>query len=159
MGLYMAFMLLDDDEASRVGVMTGWQNVALDANRAHLITLLAGRAGHAPKPRFREVFPDLKVLTLAVDATSRGKTRFRTSVWPGENGTSLKVVERRSEELDRVLETLEEVLQLEYPELKPDCVELARVKRKRFIRGDVRYGFRKTCSLLGVRPPSIFMRL
>jgi len=160
MGLYMAFMLLDDDQTNRAGVMTGWHNIALDADRAHLITLLAGRAGHAPKPRFREIFPDLKVLTLAVDTTKKGKTRFRTSVWPGENGTSLKVVESTSDELARVLEPMAQFLVMEYPGLDLDtCVQLARVRRKRFIRGDVRYGFRKTCAFMGVRPPGVFMRL
>jgi hypothetical protein len=159
MGLYMAFMLLDQDETCCAGVMSGWRNVALDADRAHLITLLAGRQGHAPEPRFHEVFPDLKLLTLAVDATKRGRTRFRTSVWPGENGTSLKVVEEQGDELATIVQPMAHFLLAEYPGIPMDCVELAQVRRKRFIRGDVRYGLRKTCSLFGVRPPAFFMRL
>jgi hypothetical protein len=159
MGLYMAFMLLEQDSASLVGVMSGWQNVALDADRAHLITLLAGRQGHARQPRFREVFPNLKMMTLAVDATKRGRTRFRTSVWPGENGTSLKVVGGRSRELAAIVEPIAQFLLCDFPRLPLDCVNLAEVKRKRFIRGDMRYGLRKTCSILGIRPPAFLMRL
>jgi hypothetical protein len=33
------------------------------------------------------------------------------------------------------------------------------VKRKTFIRGDIRYGFRKTCSFFGLRPRGVFRRL
>lgn len=159
MGLYMAFMLLEEDSDNLVGVMSGWQNVAMDADRAHLVTLLAGRQGHAQQPRFREVFPNLKKMTLAVDATKRGRTRFRTSVWPGENGTSLKAVGRQSTRLTSIVEPIAQFLHCDFPRLPDDCVNLAEVKRKRFIRGDMRYGLRKTCSLLGVRPPAFLMRL
>ena len=159
MGLYMAFMLLDMDETNCMGVMSGWQNVALDADRAHLITLLAGRQGHARQPRFREVFPDLKTLTLAIDTTKRGRTRFRTSVWPGENGTSLKPLGLPDADMTSILEPMEAFIQADYSEAPLDCVDVAQVKRKRFIRGDMRYGLRKTCSILGVRPPAFLMRL
>lgn len=159
MGLYMAFMLLDVDETTCMGIMSGWQNVALDADRAHLITLLAGRQGHARQPRFREVFPDLKTLTLAVDTTKRGRTRFRTSVWPGENGTSLKPVSVPSMEMITIVEPMAQFILTDYPGVPLDCVEVAQVKRKRFIRGDMRYGLRKTCSILGIRPPACLMRL
>lgn len=126
--------------------MAGWRNIAFDADRAHLITLLAGRQGHASQPRFREVFPDLRVLTLAVDVTRKGRTRFRTSVWPGENGTSLRLVGSKRTEMISVLEPMAQSLLSDFPGLDLECVELARVIRKRFIRGDMRYGIRKTCA-------------
>lgn len=159
MGLYMAFMLLDEDQGSHLGVMSGWRYVALDSERAHLITVLAGRHGHVERPRFHEVFPDLKKLSLVIDMTKQGRKRFRTSVWPGENGTRLKPLKKYDHELVSLLEPMTRYIVEEYPHLHPLCVELARVKRKRFIRGDVRYGLRKTCSILGIRPPSFFMRL
>lgn len=159
MGLYMAFMLLDVDETNCMGVMSGWQNVALDADRAHLITILAGRQGHARQPRFREVFPSLKRLTLAIDTTKRGRTRFRTSVWPGENGTSLKYVNMELADINSIIEPMVQFISTDCPGVPLDCVEVAQVKRKRFIRGDMRYGLRKTCSILGVRPPAFLMRL
>ena len=159
MGLYMAFMLLDTDETNDMGEMSGWRNVALDADRAHLITLLAGRQGHAPQPRLHEVFPDLETLTLAIDTTKRGRTRFRTSVWPGENGTSLKPLSFLEADMTSILEPMEEFIRADYSETGLDCVDVAQVKRKRFIRGDMRYGVRKTCSILGIRPPAFLMRL
>ncbi|KAH8594404.1 hypothetical protein B0O99DRAFT_595343 [Bisporella sp. PMI_857] len=177
MGLYMAFMLLETelelDSPLGRGVMKGWQNVALDADRAHLLDLLAGHHGHPPSPRLREVFPDLKKFTIALDFTRKGKTRFRTSVWPGENGTSLQVLAGNPEILDRLLLPIVQFTKMQYGKKGDDMddgesegedediptVEVATVKRKRFLRGDIRYGFRKTCSFLHVRPPGIFMRL
>lgn len=38
-------------------------------------------------------------------------------------------------------------------------VLLAKVKRKRYLRGDVRYVFRKTCGFLHLTPRGVFMRL
>jgi hypothetical protein len=121
MGLYMAFMLLDVDETNCMGVMSSWQNVALDADRAHLITILAGRQGHARRPRFREVFPNLKRLTLAIDTTKRGRTRFRTSVWPGENGTSLKYVDMELAEMTSIVEPMSQFICTDYPGLRGGC--------------------------------------
>lgn len=159
MGLYMAFILLDMDETNCAGVMSGWQNVAMDADRAHLVTLLAGRQGHARQPRLSEVFPDLKRLTLAIDTTKRGKTRFRTSVWPGENGTSLRTLEPPDVEMASIVDPMMGFIQSDYTGALDDCVDVAQVRRKRFIRGDIRYGVRKTCAFLGVRPPAFLMRL
>lgn len=159
MGLYMAFMLLDVDDVNCMGVMSGWQNVALDADRAHLITLLAGRQGHAENPRFREVFPDLKKLTLALDTTKRGRTRFRTSVWPGENGTRLQTVNMEDTEMSTIIDPMTQFILDDFDGAALGCVDVAQVKRKRFIRGDMRYGLRKTCSILGIRPPAFLMRL
>jgi hypothetical protein len=167
MGLYMAFMLLESalDVESPLGrgVMKGWQNVALDADRAHLLDLLAGHHGHPPSPRLREVFPDLRKFTIAFDFTKKGKTRFRTSVWPGENGTTLKILLGNTGCLQRLFAPIVAFASLEYGDRKEEggipVLELANVKRKRFLRGDIRYGFRKTCALLKVRPPGIFMRL
>jgi hypothetical protein len=162
MGLFIMFMLLEDEEDYvGVGVMKGWQRVAFDAERAHLISLLSGMAGHAPQPRFKEVFPSLKELIIAFDYTSKGKTRFRTSVWPGENGTSL-----REMSLPPILETgifetifkpMREYLEHDYTETPK--IGVATVKRNTFIRGDIRYGFRKTCSFFGLRPRGVFRRL
>jgi len=168
MGLYMAFMLLESsleiDSPLGKGVMVGWQNVALDADRAHLLDLLAGHHGHPQSPRLREVFPDLKNFTIAMDFTRRGKTRFRTSVWPGENGTHLEVLKGHTGCLERLFDPIVQFMNLEYADKAGEeygipKVILADVKRKRFLRGDIRYGFRKTCSFLHVRPPGIFMRL
>jgi hypothetical protein len=38
-------------------------------------------------------------------------------------------------------------------------MKIAKVKRKKYIRGDIRYVFRKTCSVFGVRPRGVFRRL
>jgi len=178
MGLYMAFMLLETDtdgsnDVEQKGVMKGWQNIALDADRAHLLDLLAGHHGHPAAPRLRYIFPDLRKFTIAFDITRTGKTRFRTSVWPGENGTSLKVLPSAlgTEYLSRLFEPMVQFTILEYGNKKDGGegreavprpvpkVELARVERKRFLRGDIRYGFRKSCHFLHIRPSGIFMRL
>ncbi|KAH8795301.1 hypothetical protein BGZ57DRAFT_747820 [Hyaloscypha finlandica] len=115
MGLFIMFMLLEDEEDYvGVGVMKGWQRVA-----------------------------------------------FRTSVWPGENGTSLKEltlpphVETGS--FETVFKPMREYLEHDYAEAPK--IGVAKVKRKAFIRGDIRYGFRKTCSFLGLRPRGVFRRL
>jgi hypothetical protein len=163
MGLFIMFMLLEDEEDYvGVGVMKGWQRVAFDAERAQLISLLSGIAGHAPQPRFKEVFPSLKELIIAFDYTSKGKTRFRTSVWPGENGTSLKELTLPPPLDTGVFETIfkpmREYLENDYMEPIP-TIGVAKVKRKTFIRGDIRYGFRKTCSFFGLRPRGVFRRL
>jgi hypothetical protein len=43
MGLFIMFMLLEDEEDYvGVGVMDGWEKVAFDAERAQLISLLSG---------------------------------------------------------------------------------------------------------------------
>lgn len=191
MGLFMMFMLLEsEDDYVGVGVMRGWQKIAFDAERAQLIALLSGIAGHAPRPRFNAVFPAMKELIIAFDYTSKGKTRFRTSVWPGENGTSLKMLrlpptpsptfdpensdaEEEEEEGGAILETIfrpmRGYLEAEYTEEREGetltqprevpVMKIAKVKRKKFIRGDIRYGFRKTCSFFHVRPRGIFRRL
>lgn len=127
MGLYMAFMLLetsvDIDSPLGRGVMQGWQNVALDADRAHLLDLLAGHHGHPAAPRLQEVFPDLKQFIIAFDFTKRGKTRFRTSVWPGENGTSLKVLAGNTACLQRLFEPIVQFTQMEYSKKGEDGEE------------------------------------
>jgi hypothetical protein len=162
MGLFIMFMLLEDEEDYvGVGVMKGWQRVAFDAERAQLISLLSGIAGHAPQPRFKEVFPSLKELIIAFDYTSKGKTRFRTSVWPGENGTSLRELtlppQLETGIFETVFKPMREYLEHDYAEAPK--IGVAKVKRKAFIRGDIRYGFRKTCSFLGLRPRGVFRRL
>jgi hypothetical protein len=177
MGLFIMFMLLEDEEDYvGVGVMKGWQRVAFDAERAQLISLLSGIAGHAPQPRFKAVFPSLQELIIAFDYTSKGKTRFRTSVWPGENGTTLKELrlpppiphdEEDEEEsdggaiLDTIFRPMRGYLENEYQEEARGVpvMKIAKVKRKTFIRGDIRYGFRKTCSFFGLRPRGVFRRL
>lgn len=176
MGLYMAFMLLETtigiDSPEGRGQMKGWQNIALDADRAHLLDLLAGHHGHPAAPRLKDVFPDLKKLTIAFDFTRKGKTRFRTSVWPGENGTTLKVLGGNTQCLEKLFDPILQFTLMEYghgawaseggddsDEMLVPRLELANVKRKRFLRGDIRYGFRKCCTILRVRPPGIFMRL
>lgn len=171
MGLYMAFMLLETTlpitSPLGGGVMKDWQNIALDADRAHLLDLLAGHHGHPASPRLREIFPDLKKFIIAFDFTRKGKTRFRTSVWPGENGTTLKVLTGNVGCLKRLFEPIARFTEEEYKDRKYlgeeddgiPIIELANVKRKRFLRGDIRYGFRKTCAVLKLKPPGIFMRL
>jgi hypothetical protein len=192
-GLFIMFMLLDDDIdlCVTVGVMAGWRRVAFDAERAQLITLLSGVAGHPPQPRFKEIFPDLEELVMAFDYTSKGKTRFRTSVWPGENGTSLRTIqppdpvndksglyeamfgpmaaalkqsfgegeeaETDNENEDRIENTNEKEAKKE--EAKVPSLGLAKVERKVYIRGDVRYAFRRGCAVFGLRPRGIFRRL
>lgn len=187
MGLFMMFMLLESEEDYvGVGVMKGWQKIAFDAERAQLISLLSGIAGHAPRPRFSSVFPAMKELIIAFDYTSKGKTRFRTSVWPGENGTSLKMLrlpptpvpsslphdDEDDEEdvgaeedggaiLETIFRPMRGYLEDEYCEEMREVpvMKIAKVKRKAFIRGDIRYAFRKSCSFLGMRPRGIFRRL
>lgn len=177
MGLFVMFMLLEDEEeflgVTGLGVMKGWQRVAFDAERAQLITLLSGYAGHAPQPRFKAVFPSLKELIIAFDCNSRGKTRFRTSVWPGENGTSLHRVpfpplsreapnsHARETIMELILDPMNTFLESEF---KADLagipqMVIAKVKRKPFIRGDLRYAFRKGCAYVGLKPRGVFRRL
>jgi hypothetical protein len=164
MGLFIMFMLLEDEEDYvGVGVMKGWQSVAFDAERAQLISLLSGLAGHSPQPRFKEVFPSLKELIIAFDYTRYGKTRFRTSVWPGENGTTLSQVRIPSDAdsgrvFENIFKPMREYLVNDYSPDVPQ-IQVARVKRKVFLRGDVRYAFRKTCSFFGLRPRGVFRRL
>lgn len=174
MGLYMAFMLLENSTGTNYeglgrGVMKGWQNVALDADRVQLLDMLAGVRGHTPRPRLQEVFPDLKQFIVAFDYTTRGKTRFRTSVWPGENGTSLKIIHETTPNLDAMFSPIVQFTRQEYSRKAreseedgegevPDVV-LAFVKRKRYLRGDIRYGFRKTCGFLHIKPPGFLMRI
>ncbi|KAI1006888.1 hypothetical protein K3495_g1331 [Podosphaera aphanis] len=176
MGLFIMFMLLEDeDDYVGVGVMKGWQKVAFDAGRVQLISLFAGIAGHTPKPRLKAVFPSLKDFTIAFDYTTKGKIRFRTSVWPGENGTSLEEVIlptvceytgsselEWAEKLNRVLIPMRHYLDYDFKNADKDCVptvKLANVRRKAFVRGDIRYAFRKTCSFLGMKPRGPFRRL
>jgi hypothetical protein len=176
MGLFIMFMLLEDEEDYvGVGVMRGWERVAFDAERAQLISLLSGIAGHAPQPRFKAVFPSLQELIIAFDYTSKGKTRFRTSVWPGENGTTLKElrlpqsVAQQDEDaagegsaiLDTIFRPMRGYLENEYQAETRGVpvMKIAKVKRKAFIRGDIRYAFRKTCSFFGLRPRGVFRRL
>ncbi|RKF75668.1 hypothetical protein GcM1_232051 [Golovinomyces cichoracearum] len=182
MGLFIMFMLLEDeDEYAGVGVMVmkGWQKIAFDAERVQLISLLAGIAGHAPHPRLKAVFPSLKDFTIAFDYSAKGKIRFRTSVWPGENGTSLEEVILPShpdageepingrekdwaEQLNTILRPMRHYLDLNFKDEDESCVptvKLANVKRKAFLRGDIRYAFRKTCTLFGLRPRGPFRRL
>lgn len=161
--------------------MKGWQRVAFDAERAQLISLLSGLTGSAPQPRFKAVFPSLQELIIAFDYTSKGKTRFRTSVWPGENGTTLKQVrtppsfaepdtvesEDRDTIFDTILKPMKEYLENDYKDNENGKEKLgavpvmtvAQVKRKAYIRGDLRYAFRKTCSFVGLRPRGVFRRL
>jgi hypothetical protein len=168
MGLFIMFMLLEDEEDYvGVGVMNGWKKVAFDAERAQLISLLSGIAGHSPQPRFKAVFPSLQELIIAFDYTSKGKTRFRTSVWPGENGTSLKEVrlpqtlQSESTLFGTIFKPMREYLSNDYKDeiTGVPVMTVAKVKRKAFIRGDIRYAFRKSCSFFGVKPRGVFRRL
>lgn len=161
MGLFMMFVLLDE-ETTYTGTMKGWRTVAFDAERAQLITLLSGMHGHAPQPRMKEVFPSLENLIIAFDYTSRGKTRFRTSVWPGENGTSLKSIpwpEIDAREFDSIFQPMREFFENDFEAGKVPEIQVAKVKRKTYIRGDVRYAFRKGCAFFGLRPRWVFRRI
>ncbi|KAH9205579.1 hypothetical protein DL95DRAFT_317346 [Leptodontidium sp. 2 PMI_412] len=133
MGLFIMFMLLEDDDddyhvMGGLGVMKGWKY-----------------------------------------------TRFRTSVWPGENGTrlinldlppttkkgSINMAEEIVKIADTILLPMQDYLEADYKDEAdgvPD-VAMAKVKRKKFIRGDVRYAFRKTCSFMGLKPRGVFRRL
>jgi hypothetical protein len=106
------------------------------------------------------VFPSLKELIIAFGYTEAGKTRFRTSVWPGENGTSLSQVVRIPPDADsgRYFDMMREYLENEF---SPDVptIQIAQVERKTLIRGDVRYTFRKTCSFFRLKPRGVFRRL
>lgn len=212
MGLFVMFMLLEEESTDpdmrhilntggpTAGVMKGWERVAIDAERAQLITLLTGISGRAPQPRFKKLLPDLKELIVAFDYSKKGKTRFRTSVWPGENGTSLgrlmvtKELEREwNNVMSGCMDPLREFLRNDYKPVKAveavkaaddgekiqtqgnkapipgeetevdddtvPTVTVAAVNRKRYVRGDLRYGFRWACSIIGVRPRGIFRRL
>ncbi|TVY88858.1 hypothetical protein LAWI1_G007633 [Lachnellula willkommii] len=161
MGLFMMFILLEEHtNTNYVGTMKGWETVAFDAERAQLITLLSGIPGHNIQPRIKAVFPQLKQLVIAFDYKKNGKTRFRTSVWPGENGTSLKqfpwpVLE--SAELDQIFSPIKQFLINDYEGMGevPEMI-VAKIKRKKFIRGDVRYLFRKGCAILHIHPRGVF---
>ncbi|KAL2066323.1 hypothetical protein VTL71DRAFT_2394 [Oculimacula yallundae] len=175
MGLFIMFMLLDDDDdeyqvlgMGGLGVMKGWKYVAFDAQRAGLISLLSGVAGNAPQPRFKALFPALRELVIAYDYNSKGKTRFRTSVWPGENGTRLVHLETPPTTRDAAIDMDEVIFTPMKAYLEKDYKEevggvpvltIAKVKRKKFIRGDLRYAFRKTCSFVGLKPRGVFRRL
>jgi hypothetical protein len=194
MGLFVMFMLLEEvadgldellsNNGSTAGIMAGWERVAIDADRASLITLLAGSDGRSPQPKFKKLLPDMKELVLAFDHTRSGKTRFRTSVWPGENGTSLRGLRpprgQRGEwieVLDHCLMPLKKFLKNDYlngveavktkdsrdrraiveKDFVPD-ITAARVDRKSYIRGDIRYAIRWTCAVIGVRPRGVLRR-
>jgi len=159
MGLFVMFVLLEEN-TNYTGTMQGWETVAFDAERAQLITLLSGIPGHNVQPRIKELFPELKQLVIAFDYKKNGKTRFRTSVWPGENGTSLKsfpwpVIE--NSHFQEIFKPIKQFLVNDY-EGKGDVPEMivAKVKRKQFIRGDVRYIFRKGCAMLRIHPRGVF---
>jgi len=163
MGLFMMFVLLEQEGVDYAGTMRGWETVAFDAERAQLITLLSGIPGHNVQPRIKEIFPELKQLVIAFDYKKNGKTRFRTSVWPGENGTSLKafpwpVIE--SSHFEEIFKPMREFLVNDYEGegAVPEMV-VAKVKRKAFIRGDIRYVFRKGCAYLKIHPRGIFRRI
>lgn len=165
------------------GILAGWERVAIDAERAQLTILLAGAMGHSPQPKFKKLMPDLKELIVAFDYTKSGKTRFRTSVWPGENGTRLKDLGRKSSHkewrllLDGCMAPLGQFLKDEYGKREDVVVEderdvvemngsegvpylsISDVERKKYIRGDLRYAFRFCCSLLKIRPRGILRRL
>ncbi|KAG9230665.1 hypothetical protein BJ875DRAFT_471517 [Amylocarpus encephaloides] len=161
MGLFMMFVLLEE-EANFTGIMKGWETVAFDAERAQLITLLSGISGNAPRPRIREVFPSLQRLIIAFDYTKGGKTRFRTSVWPGENGTTLKAFPwpvMESREFETIFQPMKDHLNNDYDIGAVPEIQVAKVKRKTYIRGDIRYAFRKSCALVGIRPRGVFRRL
>lgn len=161
-GLFMMFVMLEGD-ADYAGTMKGWEMVAFDAERLQLITLFFRIPGHSASSRIKEVFPSLKQLIIAFDYSKRGKTRFRASVWPGENGTSLKafpwpVIE--SGQFNEIFRPMRESLanDADGREEVPEMVA-AKVKRKVFIRGDVRYVFRKCCAFVGLRPRGVFRRI
>lgn len=164
MGLFMMFVLLEEGVgADYAGTMKWWQTVAFDAERAQLITLLSGIPGHNIQPRMREIFPQMKQLVIAFDYKKNGKTRFRTSVWPGENGTSLKAFPwpvAENEKFEEIFNPMREFLRNDYLESGevPEMV-VAKVKRKAFIRGDIRYVFRKGCAYMHVKPRGIFKRI
>ena len=163
--LYMTLILLEEDsqQAPRLGIMKGWENVAFDADRAHLVTLLSGVQGRAPRPKFQRVFPDLKSMTIAFDFTRRGKTRFRTSVWPGENGTKLVELKGNTDALRSLFEPIREDLDKEFgrdgDEESVVEMRMANVKRKVFVRGNLRYGLRKSCAFFGLTPRGVFRML
>jgi hypothetical protein len=163
--LYMTLILLEENiiDAQRIGVLEGWQNVAIDADRAHLITLLSGLQGRAPRPGFKRVFPNLQSLTIAFDFTRKGKTRFRTSVWPGENGTSLVELKGDTTTLMGLFSPIRIDLKNEFGVDEDDDLlvdlRLANVRRKMFVRGNLRYGFRKSCAFFGVQPRGVFRLL
>lgn len=163
--LYMTLNLLEEshEATSTLGIMKGWENIAFDADRAHLVTLLSGLQGRAPRPQFHRVFPNLKSLTIAFDFTRQGKTRFRTSVWPGENGTKLVDLKGDTTTLMSLFEPIREDLKKEFgvDEEGERIVDLkmANVKRKIFIRGSLRYGLRKACNKLGLTPRGVLRLL
>jgi hypothetical protein len=162
MGLFVMFVLLEESEGDYSGTMRGWETVALDAERAQLISLLSGIPGHSATPRIYEVFPSLKQLIIAFDYSKSGKTRFRTSVWPGENGTSLKsfpwpVI--ASSQFEDIFKPMREFLASDYKEGEVPEMLVAKVKRRPFIRGDIRYAFRKCCNFFGMRPRGVFRRI
>ncbi|TVY75654.1 hypothetical protein LSUE1_G004354 [Lachnellula suecica] len=135
MGLFMMFVLLEEN-ADYAGSMKGWETVAFDAERAQLISLLSGIPGHSAQPKIKEVFPSLKRLVIAFDYSKSGKTRFRTSVWPGENGTSLKafpwpIIE--SSQFEDIFKPMREFLNNDYGVEGGDVPEMlvAKVKRVR----------------------------
>jgi hypothetical protein len=163
--LYMTLILLEEDteHAPRLGIMKGWRNVAFDADRAHLVTLLSGLQGRAPRPQFQRVFPNLETMTIAFDFTRKGKTRFRTSVWPGENGTKLVELKGNTDTLMSLFEPIREDLKKEFGEddegERRVDLKMANVKRKVFVRGNLRYGFRKSCAFFGLTPRGVFRLL
>ena len=185
MGLFMVFMLLEEPihtETPRQieGILAGWEKVALDAERAQLTILLAGAMGHLPRPKFKKLMPDLKELIVAFDYTKSGKTRFRTSVWPGENGTKLKELKNKKGVkglLDGCLQPLSGFLKDEYTTVDGKWVlddrdaeeavdgygvpvlSVLDIERKKYLRGDLRYAFRICCGILGVRPRGVLRRL
>jgi hypothetical protein len=163
--LYMTVILLENvsEEESRLGVMKGWQNLAFDADRARILLLLSGNLGGPPRPNFKRVFPDMNNFIVAFDSPNDGKTRFRASVWPGENGTNLMALKGDTTNLMSLFEPIREYLEKEYGvNEEGECMvklTMANVKRNVFLRGTFRYGFRRGCAFLGLTPRGVFRLL
>jgi hypothetical protein len=154
----MVYILLDADETTTVDIMHGWQNVAMDIERAYLLPVFAGQGGYASQPRFREVFPDLKMLRMAVYAEPNGNTRYRRSVWPGENGTTLTKIAPECLFIDSILDPLKGYLRFNYRR-RPIELDVVQVLRKSVARGYVRFKLCSAFNAVGMRPPNLLLHV
>jgi hypothetical protein len=154
----MVYILLDADKTTTVDIMPGWQNVAMDIERAYLLAVFAGQEGYASQPRFREVFPDLKMLRLAVYAEPNGNTRHRRSMWPGENGTTLTKISPECLFIDSILDPLKGYLRFNYRRRSIE-LDVVQVCRKRVARGYVRFKLCSAFTAIGMRPPNLLLRV
>ncbi|KAM0162378.1 hypothetical protein ACHAQE_003821 [Botrytis cinerea] len=79
--LDVRWFLLDETPKS-IAPMKKWKNVALDSLHMRFVAVVASDLP-TPQHRIRELFPDLEILSIAVDSRNSARRRLRASLRPG----------------------------------------------------------------------------